>query len=351
MKEFEAVKSAQEVSIEDIPLPSLPIETDAGAPSAALSGDTAPTSILKQSSVTNLRKKSPPGCPQGAPPLLLEFEETESDESEDEQEDSSSGKKRIRFSDEPKVDNENNLKEFLKEIEQLEGDKNEESNKKVESAPPTVLPSIPTAAPSLQLPPRFPPPPIGNNPQMFPGPSRPLLQPAPPVSLKPMSNLPPPMPLSVLRPPHLPPFVGPPRGGPPMPSFALPGSANFNTTLRVNPNPNHSLQLNQPTSQSTAYYQRKSEDRKSQVTTISAKPQLRNLSADATKFMPLALRLNRQGTTQKKSTLSNASSVVGYGMVSQSSTATPRSSGKDQNNSKDDAYADFMKELSGFMQE
>lgn len=349
------MKSAQEVSIEDIPLPSLPMETDAEAPST----EAAPTSILKQS-VANLRKKSPPGCPQGAPPLLLEFEVTESDESDDEQDDSS-GKKRIRFSDEPvpKADNENNLKEFLKEIEQLEGDKNEESNKELESAPPTVLPSIPTAAPSLQLPPRFPPPPIGNNPHMFPGPSRPLLQPAPPVSLKPLSNLPPPMPLNVIRPPHLPPpFVGPPpTRNLPVPSLALPGPGNFNTTLRVNPNVNHSLQPNQPASQppnSAVHYQRKSDDRKSQVTTISAKPQLRNLSADATKFMPLALRLNRQGTTQKKTALSNASSVVGYGMVSQSSTATPRStalSGKDKNNSKEDAYADFMKELSGFMQE
>ena len=81
----------------------------------------------------------------------------------------------------------------------------------------------------------------------------------------------------------------------------------------------------------------KKEERGKQSATIEAKPQLRNLSVDATRFTPLALRVKRPENKLKKATLSTADhNFSTSGVSSTSATST------------DDAYEQFMKEMEGF---
>lgn len=67
--------------------------------------------------------------------------------------------------------------------------------------------------------------------------------------------------------------------------------------------------------------------------TISAKPQIRNLSADVTRFVPSALRVKREDKKAKpiKTTLQRSADL-------------PK-----QAPSKDDAYMQFMKEMEGLL--
>ncbi|XP_030026069.2 LOW QUALITY PROTEIN: WW domain-binding protein 11 [Manduca sexta] len=71
-----------------------------------------------------------------------------------------------------------------------------------------------------------------------------------------------------------------------------------------------------------------------QCTTISAKPQIRNLSADVTRFVPSALRVKREDKKAKPSVKS----------LLQRPADIPK-----QAPSKDDAYSQFMKEMEGLL--
>ncbi|XP_045451071.1 WW domain-binding protein 11 [Melitaea cinxia] len=70
-----------------------------------------------------------------------------------------------------------------------------------------------------------------------------------------------------------------------------------------------------------------------QGATISAKPQIRNLSADVTRFVPSALRVKREDKRAKPDLKS----------------ALPRPSEQPKQPSKDDAYMQFMKEMEGLL--
>ena len=76
-KQYEAIKSAQEVSLDDIPLPALPMDAE---PTGETDELACTSSILKN------HRKAPPGCPQGLPPPLYEFE-TASDEDDNDDDD------------------------------------------------------------------------------------------------------------------------------------------------------------------------------------------------------------------------------------------------------------------------
>ena len=94
-KHFDAVKSAQNVLLDEIPLPALPT-------AIPTTGQDVTPILKKAPSLTTYRsltQKEPPGPPPGPPPRLSEFED----------EDSESGKK-VRFGPDSDVD------EFLKEI-------------------------------------------------------------------------------------------------------------------------------------------------------------------------------------------------------------------------------------------
>lgn len=249
---YEAVKSALNVQLEEIPLPSLP--------TAIPTSESAP--ILKKApSLTTYRtltQKEAPGPPPGPPPALTEFPDDDSD----------SGKK-VRF--------DNDVDEFLKEI--------------ADFVPPAANPamSLPIAA--------VPAPAVIRNP---------LILVRPPQ----LNAVPPPASLTSAP-------VMPPAGlRPPVPPFAR---------MRM---PHTGIRAHVP-------------DKNRHVATIEAKPQLRNLSADATRFTPLSLRVKR---TEKKP----AARPLPSASISSCNSGT-ESSGSGGQHSKEAAYEDFMRELQGLL--
>lgn len=133
VKFYEAVRSAQEVSLDDIPLPSGPpeLETETGGDSETKSfpttSDHDPTSILKRSENITVTR-TPPGLPSGPPPCLDEFED--GDSNDDDEED---GSKRVRFAGDH--EKEADINEFLKEIEDVERTAIEGSQRDQENIP------------------------------------------------------------------------------------------------------------------------------------------------------------------------------------------------------------------------
>lgn len=71
------------------------------------------------------------------------------------------------------------------------------------------------------------------------------------------------------------------------------------------------------------------------MTTITAKPQIRNLSADVTRFVPSALRVKREDKKVQKP----KSFASEYNRQQQSEAATNKGT------TKDDAYMLFMREM------
>lgn len=75
------------------------------------------------------------------------------------------------------------------------------------------------------------------------------------------------------------------------------------------------------------------------MTTITAKPQIRNLSADVTRFVPSALRVKREDKkVQKPKPFANEYSRQHQQESTQAKGTT-----------KDDAYMQFMREMQGLL--
>lgn len=117
VKFYESVKSAQEVSLDEIPLPSAPLESSESGEGGVVGEifqlsypSHKPAPILKKGLI-NFKDREPPGLPPGPPPRLDEFEDGDSDDDEDET------SKKVRFGESEK---EADLNEFLKEIEDVE---------------------------------------------------------------------------------------------------------------------------------------------------------------------------------------------------------------------------------------
>ncbi|KAM7295931.1 WW domain-binding protein 11 [Ixodes scapularis] len=249
IKYYESVKFAQSVEIDQIPLPSAPSAPHV-APSLIPLPMDIPASILKKPVMDPTMKA--PGVPPGPPPELSDDEEMEENEppsnkvekpAEDKAEKTGASKPRkIRFADEgpdrpPGVDDDADVTEFLKEVE-----------KSHREAVPPPMPMV-----FRHPPPNMPPPPS-----------------MPPPSLPPMA----PPSLRIALPP------GPPPGLPPRPpSRPLPPRPQAPPVLSAPP----SL-IPRPAP---------GEEPQQRATTIEAKPQLRNLSADVTRFTPTSLRVKR----------------------------------------------------------
>lgn len=75
------------------------------------------------------------------------------------------------------------------------------------------------------------------------------------------------------------------------------------------------------------------------MTTITAKPQIRNLSADVTRFVPSALRVKREDKKVSKP----KSFVTEYSRQQQAEAAANKGT------TKDDAYMQFMREVQGLL--
>lgn len=78
-----------------------------------------------------------------------------------------------------------------------------------------------------------------------------------------------------------------------------------------------------------------------QGATIMAKPQIRNLSADVTRFVPSALRVKREDKKPKQLTRALVHELKQKEFVPHSAM-----SGRP---TKDDAYSQFMKEMQGLL--
>lgn len=81
---------------------------------------------------------------------------------------------------------------------------------------------------------------------------------------------------------------------------------------------------------------------KPQTATISAQPQIRNVQAEVTKFMPTSLRVRRDNTRQMKPTSAHPTSM-------QKNTKPKPTIKPSGSLSKGDAYDAFMKEMEGLL--
>uniref|UniRef100_A0A6B2E9E5 Wbp11/ELF5/Saf1 N-terminal domain-containing protein n=1 Tax=Phlebotomus kandelakii TaxID=1109342 RepID=A0A6B2E9E5_9DIPT len=419
---YESVKHAQSVQIDDIPLPQV-AESTPSAPNQGGGGNfgtqnriplppvsaqatpyvpSVQQSILKkppdsrEDKMAQKTKKDNPGCPPGPPPNLLDMRELNEDYAE---EPKPKKVKSIRFSDEPKVKEKpvedlairttieddsmkptslqqrilalsgQNIDDFMKEMESVQKKKEQEKSSEAEVSseekeadpkpsegeketsvsqgnPPPLHPpgmSLPGGPPPppLGLPPaqqnmHFRPPPLrpgmpGMAIRMPPGPppGRPGLPPGPPPGMPPR--------LGIRMPP------GPPPGMPPRHK----GHHHQNSALGGN-------------ILSAGPQLVSAKDPKS--ATITAKPQIRNLSADVTRFLPAALRGKReekQKTKMPQVPHPQYSQFVHRGapiheqlaQMHPGVGATAPGGGVTQKKgpTKDDAYMQFMKEMQGLL--
>ncbi|XP_032520675.2 WW domain-binding protein 11 [Danaus plexippus] len=388
---YESVKHAQSVQVDDIPLPTLQVPdnliygnvpSQIPLPIDSIHPNLPVRPILKKDSVYRERPSGvePPGVPPGPPPDLESLLGLESNKKDKHKE-----KKSIRFSDLPdeppgehrcqKVSNHEdtedtgdsekqsqapkptslqqrmlmlsgqNIDDFMKEMEEVHR-KRERDRAADLSARLTALKRSggnrdsdsdsdnethghhhhhdftpePPGAELRQIPPLIPPglrPPMLRPPGVPPG-----APPGPPPGSHPAPHSgglmlppgpPPGLPRAALRPP------GPPPGAPPR---LRPPHAPLTTHGPLAPHVSVLSAAPQLITKKDAV----------QGATISAKPQIRNLSADVTRFVPSALRVKRDDKKCKpdiRSTLHRPPE-----------TRQP---------SKDDAYMQFMKEMEGLL--
>lgn len=337
---YESVRHAEQVSIEDIPLPSSTNEKPIPAtmpkinlPPPVLLTNVPPPSSLKKFDDMGIDLhaiKEPPGVPSLLPPNLFEMRELDSDYSSESDSDSEDELPVSKKEETPKDKHDKNIEEFMKEMESAQKKKKEEEKAleliRIDPTPDVEMeesvekinqPEIPRPAPEpvivkpqemIPMPQTMP---IGipriPNPLMFrPPPMRPAMQ---------MGIRMPPGP-----PPHRPSFPGMPRMGIRM----APGPP-------LGPPPRHK--------QHHHHHDRNAMQKDPKSATITAKPQIRNLSADVTRFVPATLRVKRD-EPKKPKPKSYIPETRGQQFPAQRQQQQP---------AKDDAYKQFMNELKDFL--
>lgn len=262
-KLYQAVKSAEEVVLDEIPLP-IGADEESTATKEKSFANLEPGSFGKR--LDKIERK-PPGCPPGLPPKISDLEA-----------------ELVGFIVEAAVNSEKkavdeDLDQFLKEIEQVEQLEEKEEAKEVAPkypvGPKATPPVLPMAA-SL--------------------PSLPLVNPTPCLSSIHAPVVPPlPYGSSITAPNRPPVFIPSMHTISSLPSiFAVPPPTTIN---RFPPTAYASPRLPGKTV--------RPEGSKPEIVgqaTIEAKPQLRNLSADATRFLPVSLRVKRNETKPRPTT-------------------------------------------------
>lgn len=341
---YESVRQAQAIQVDDIPLPSAKETPTPMAlpriqlPPPALIIPPVPQAMLSQmppqhpleddlsTAIDEEELLKLPGCPPMPAPNLREMPDLDSDYDEDLLP-KNRAKKRKELDEEVapiKPPNEvqqkmlalsgQNIDDFMKEMENVQRKKeaeraagkpnssssssSEDSDDSPEKDDEAGLAAIPAPEP-INIPPQIPPPLRAVMPPPFPvfphAGAPPMLRGLMPG---PMGNMPPRMPRMGPRMGIRPP--GPPPGMPP----------------KYAKGPQMSSSSKDPKS-----------------ATITAKPQIRNLSADVTRFVPTTLRIKKDETRKAKP----------KPIVTQQ--LTPATTGP----TKDDAYMQFMREMQGFL--
>ncbi|CAH1183025.1 unnamed protein product [Ceutorhynchus assimilis] len=323
---YESVKSAQSVTIDEIPLPQLPQQSANSIPMpvAERKPEVAIYSIATALKLQALGQpmREPPGCPPGPPPDIdddgeiiehvVEEEERLVEEVSAEEDPSSKPtslqQKMVALSGQ-------NVDEFIKEMETVQKKTKDQEPARPHQVEPLMPPGTNDTVPNL--PPMMPP-------VMFATGAGIRLPPGPPPGR-----------------PLLPP--GPPPG---MPTLRLPGPGSTPRLIRIPAPPLlgtlQGLSQHKPNVLSAAPQLINRNDSK-QGATISAKPQIRNLSADVTRFVPSALRVKRE---EKKNGGKSVTSLVRELKQKEMNLNSQLQGGT---RTKDDAYKRFMAEMEGLM--
>ncbi|XP_050438413.1 WW domain-binding protein 11 isoform X2 [Adelges cooleyi] len=339
---FDAVKTAQQVSVDEIPLPVM--TSNIPLPASNMVHGELPIGILKKPplymspplSPISGTKKRPPGVPPGVPPALTDEEKDDDDNNDDDDDDFSDNEtiqkrtRNLRFADIENSGKENKVTDdiemFMREIDEVQR----------KSKPEEHLASLHVPTPSGHLPPGLPPSlPVGVPPPMpYHGPGG-RMPPGPPPG----------------RPPMLPP--GPPPGLPPRMHVRLPPGPppgipsrmiRYNTSMH-HPPPTASLAATITPNIVSAEPQLINREEPHQTgSTIEAKPKMRNLAADVTRFLPTSIRVKKDdGKTSRRDNIWNQQKT------SEFKTNTAASSQQGGQPTKDDAYMQFMQEMEGLL--
>jgi len=433
---YDAVKNAQNVQVDDIPLPSMGDGSDGGfGVLGGLGGSEAediplpPTmslpkpSILKKPSSTiqqdNSAPKICPGVPSGPPPPISDYD----DEEDSWDQDGNAKGKKIRFAGDDKISqkeldskDEKNLEDsdasrndqnqnktdtpkkrmlamsgqdvdaYMKEMEEVHRQTQEDKERELQSRkiprleqsqpqPPGIgndmfhhqqQQMIPPGPPP-GLPPRGPPPslmgayrppapplrpgmaPPGVRPPPGPPPGRP---PGPPRVSNP--SVPPRMP------PGPPPGVPPPPGltAPPMPNPMMSGSIRMPRTLGVPPSGLGVVSAAPQLIQKDKSKESERDPNAAGGSVIQAKPQMRNLLSDVTRFVPTNVKMHKKSDTVKHLSSEYGRHGSRDGIAGHSKRQKDHSRDvfakhsqphQAPQKSKDDAYAEFMKEMEQIM--
>lgn len=392
MQYYDSVKHAQQVQVEDIPLPAMqmpslvtsqiPLPSDIPLPASQLQ----PHSILKKTSIYEPKEftgvsiwtktKGAPGVPPGPPPPLSDVDDEDDDFSDDEigQNAANAEKQRkIRFADDGGQGGGDEEKDtrltFSKasklisaaqdEAESVERQAEDGGLSKSASSDEQTGDKLSASQQSAMLPSGLPPgpppglppgPPPGLPPMMF----RPLrpppvrLPPGPPPGRPPGPPGPPPgLPPRMLGPPPVRVPPGPPPGIPSMRLMRPPGMPPMGGHLGMPPPlgmmssmSQSSLNPNVLSAPPSLINRPKTDDEHKGGATIEAKPQIRNLSADVMRFTPTSLRIKREEKGKKREHKPMPLGIRADDMISPMVKTVPIVAP-----TKDDAYEQFMKEM------
>lgn len=378
VKYYESVISAQEVDVDDIPMPSFEdrgYDDGMGGIPLPPAPPGPPKSVLKKppSVLAAAKALLCPGVPACLPPPLADYTAVEYEEA--------GRRRKIKFGDEGEVEGEargeegaaapqpnslqkkmlamagQDLDQFMKEMEVVhktrEAEKAAELNSRLArldgeegaleappgGAPPGPPPGMPPSFAGRAFPSEYAPPlragvaPPGVRPPPGPPPGRPSM--APPV--RPPSFMP--------RPGVAPPGVRPPPGPPPgiRPGGRMPAPPPMHAPGA--PAPLHALGMPGTLSAQPQIVQ------SPQVKTgkvIEGAPVLRNLKSDVTRFVPTNLRVRREDAPRPQAKVARRPQAA-YSSGLAPSQARALAPGQVRHpkvpKNKDDAYADFMKEM------
>lgn len=353
-------------------------------------------------------KKEPPGCPPGPPPILALLRELDDGWVEDAP---SSKRSKLRFSDEAiakdeqisaqkrqaiaagktiddlmrEVEHDQRRREERKDRDRDRGSEDEDSNQEEDEDSDsdddeegrekdaveeqermgrmkalTTLPPVNSAPPptmSVQLPPALPPP-IHS----YPGPPQKqhLIVPPPPPPMRPsgMAGMPLRMPGNRPgMPPGQPPPPPPHRMGmrmPPGPPPGMPPPPRMKHHHHHHSNPHHQHHHQQGgyhhNQHHNSHHSQANKDPKT-ATIITAKPQIRNLSADVTRFVPSTLRTKKEEKGPQRPPHMMVPSAAQQQKLMMMNRQGQGAAGEASNKgkTKDDAYMQFMREMQGLL--
>lgn len=323
---YESVRSAEQVSIEDIPLPSStsdkPIPSTIpkiNLPPPVLLTNVPPPSSHKKtddlgSESTENKIKEPPGVPAFIPPNIFDMRELDSDYESDEKDSESDEDIPVPKKDDlPKDKHDKNIEEFMKEVESAQKKKEEEKALEIIRVDPT--PNVDMEE-NIEKP----------NEIEIPRPAPEQIIPIPQMQM------------GMPRIPHALMFRPPPMRPPMHMGMRMPSRPNIPGMNRMGirippgpPPPRHKQQHHH-------HHDRNAAQKDPKSATITAKPQIRNLSADVTRFVPATLRIKR--TDEPKRPKPKFHIPETQQMTAQRQQQQP---------AKDDAYKQFMNELNDLL--